>query len=107
MAERKAEGTVVVGRGRDLIATGHRRGTDNQRPLQRKKVRVVVPGAEDCLEEDCENAQECGYPARSPATRPDPQPRGEAQTHAYFIPNFLRPCDLWRRLRSEVAFDTI
>jgi hypothetical protein len=56
MAEREAEGTVVVGRGRDLIATGHRKGTDSQRPLQRKKARVVVPGAENCLEEDRENA---------------------------------------------------
>jgi hypothetical protein len=107
MAEREAEGTVVVGRGRDLIATGHRKGTDSQRPLQRKKVRVVVPGAENCLEEDRENAQECGYPARSPATRPDPQPRGEAQTHAYLAPHFPCPCDPWWRLRSEVAFDTI
>jgi len=92
MTEREATGTVVVSRGGDLVTAGHRKGADTLCAQRSKRLRVVVPSAEDRLEKDRKDAEECGCPARSPARRPDPQPRGETKTLAYFTsPSYPAP----------------
>lgn len=44
----------------------------------------MVPGNEDSLEKDRENAENCGCLVRSPPRPPDPNSRRKAQTHVDF-----------------------
>jgi hypothetical protein len=65
MTERKTDLAVFIGRLLNRIAIGHHKGADGRSVTQRKRMRVVVPGPEDCLEQKCSDAEERGHPASS------------------------------------------
>src|SRR6266481_8477882 len=66
MTEREAELAVGVRCYRGPVAAGRREGGQSRRASPRDGVRVMMPGAEHCLEKDREYAEGSGCPARRP-----------------------------------------
>jgi len=65
MAEREADLAIVVSPSGSFVARCRGRRQESGRAGGREWKRVVVPGEQGCLEQDCKNAQECRPASRS------------------------------------------
>ena len=82
MTERKTDRTIVVGEDRRRVAVVRAGREDGRRAPRGKRRRVVVPTAEEPLEEDRKSAEQRDRAARSRQPRSiGPNPRGRARMH--------------------------